>query len=252
MNTMTVQPGYSTHGANGNGVGTFGGYCNRLSACSNTGATWYNRGSGAFYCGICAEVLNRANARYDQMSDGKPMCILVTVEEYNAFTAQFDRPKPEDMQPFDLIRDGEIDREPDKADLWFALATAEYLRLLADSPVFHDGDHEAPEPSWLMSGRDKIHLLMRKLLTEREEMRVAERRAAAEPPQEMVFAGALPPDCIAVGRADLRVLLDAAEAGARATYNMDAVAAIRRWRGLVDAPVVKGPTPPSDLAPIGG
>lgn len=90
MTVLQVQPGFSTHGAKSVTVGTYGNLCNR-SACTSpttTPARWYNRGSGAFYCGECAFRINSANRR-EQLSDGKPLCILVTQAEYDEYAAQF-------------------------------------------------------------------------------------------------------------------------------------------------------------------
>jgi hypothetical protein len=46
--------------------------CNRTQ-CLRTPATWYNRGSYAFYCADCANMLNRANAD-DEFCKDRPLC----------------------------------------------------------------------------------------------------------------------------------------------------------------------------------
>lgn len=48
--------------------------CNRTQ-CLRTPATFYNRGSYAFYCSDCAQELNRVNARdAERLGDGGPLC----------------------------------------------------------------------------------------------------------------------------------------------------------------------------------
>lgn len=46
--------------------------CNRTQ-CLRTPATWYNRGSYAYYCADCAHMLNRANAG-DEFCKDRPLC----------------------------------------------------------------------------------------------------------------------------------------------------------------------------------
>lgn len=48
------------------------GACNR-SACQRVPATWYNRGSLAYYCPDCADDLNRANAGFTDFV--QPLCV---------------------------------------------------------------------------------------------------------------------------------------------------------------------------------
>jgi hypothetical protein len=83
---VQVQSGFSTHGAKGHGIGGFGELCNRSSACHNPNATWYNRGSGAFYCSTCGPLLNRHNP--EPCSDGRDMCIPVTKAQYDAWVKE--------------------------------------------------------------------------------------------------------------------------------------------------------------------
>ena len=40
--------------------GQFNGVCNR-TACSNTGAVYYNLSTKKYYCPTCAELINKAN-----------------------------------------------------------------------------------------------------------------------------------------------------------------------------------------------
>lgn len=40
--------------------GTFADECNR-TACVNQSATYYNRGTGKYYCRPCARLINEAN-----------------------------------------------------------------------------------------------------------------------------------------------------------------------------------------------
>ena len=48
--------------------------CNRTQ-CLRTPATWYNRGSYAYYCPDCARELNRVNARDAEcLGAGGPLC----------------------------------------------------------------------------------------------------------------------------------------------------------------------------------
>lgn len=62
--------------------GQYNGHCNR-SACLRPGATWYNRGSYAFYCEDCALMLNVANRRdaYDLLGEGNELCIEIESAE---------------------------------------------------------------------------------------------------------------------------------------------------------------------------
>lgn len=59
--------------------GQFNGSCNRRQ-CLEPGASWYNRGSYAFYCEDCAHMLNHAN-RNDEFCKTAPLCYLVTDAE---------------------------------------------------------------------------------------------------------------------------------------------------------------------------
>lgn len=54
--------------------GKRGGACN-MSRCQAQGAWFYNRGSFAWYCRNCADLLNQANP--ELFADGKPMVIPV-------------------------------------------------------------------------------------------------------------------------------------------------------------------------------
>lgn len=59
--------------------GHYNGLCNR-SACLAPGATWYNRGSYAFYCANCAWDLSNDpfNKKDAQKLFGGPLCIEIT------------------------------------------------------------------------------------------------------------------------------------------------------------------------------
>lgn len=59
--------------------GRFGELCNRTQ-CLAPGATWYNRGSYAFYCADCARMLNHDN-RHDSFCKDAPLCREVTEAE---------------------------------------------------------------------------------------------------------------------------------------------------------------------------
>ena len=59
--------------------GLYLGACNR-SACLRPGASWYNRGSYAFYCTPCAHMLNDAN-RHDEFCKDAPLCRYVESAE---------------------------------------------------------------------------------------------------------------------------------------------------------------------------
>lgn len=48
--------------------GVKGGNCNR-EACQKPGATWFNKGSKAYYCRSCASLINIATCR-----DGTVLC----------------------------------------------------------------------------------------------------------------------------------------------------------------------------------
>lgn len=56
--------------------------CN-VTQCLRTPATWYNRGSHAFYCEDCARMLNRVNARdaEELLGKGEKLCIQITTPE---------------------------------------------------------------------------------------------------------------------------------------------------------------------------
>ena len=56
--------------------------CN-VTQCLRTPATWYNRGSYAFYCPDCARDLNRVNARDAErlLGAGQALCIQITTPE---------------------------------------------------------------------------------------------------------------------------------------------------------------------------
>jgi hypothetical protein len=56
--------------------------CNRTQ-CLAPDALWYNRGSYAFYCGHCADELNRVNARdAERLAPGNALCRkIVNAEE---------------------------------------------------------------------------------------------------------------------------------------------------------------------------
>lgn len=52
--------------------------CNRTQ-CLRTPATWYNRGSYAFYCADCARELNQCNARDAEslLGAGQALCVNI-------------------------------------------------------------------------------------------------------------------------------------------------------------------------------
>lgn len=62
--------------------GHWNGACNR-SACLDRPATWYNRGSYAFYCEACAEMLSKVNRKdaYNLLGEGNELCILIQTQE---------------------------------------------------------------------------------------------------------------------------------------------------------------------------
>lgn len=55
--------------------GIFNGACNR-QACLSYPATWYNRGSYAFYCEDCGRLLNHDN-RNDEFCKTEPLCRII-------------------------------------------------------------------------------------------------------------------------------------------------------------------------------
>jgi hypothetical protein len=69
-------------------AGHYGGTCFYSACLRPASATWYNRGSHAFYCRGCAAMLSHANRHdsYCKNDDGTPfpLCYEVTtVEEAN-------------------------------------------------------------------------------------------------------------------------------------------------------------------------
>jgi len=62
--------------------GRYGLLCNRTQ-CLSDGATWYNRGSYAFYCEDCAHMLNDCNSRDAErlLGAGEKLCIEVASAE---------------------------------------------------------------------------------------------------------------------------------------------------------------------------
>jgi hypothetical protein len=76
------------------GKGKYLGLCNR-SACLAPGPTWWNTGSNAYYCGICAEDINLLGCRkfgdpeilfkvtgFDE--DGQPLYDVNAKKDYHA------------------------------------------------------------------------------------------------------------------------------------------------------------------------
>lgn len=67
-------------------AGHYGGTCFYSACLRPNSATWYNRGSHAFYCRGCAEMLSHAN-RHDSFckdEDGNPLPLcyqVLTAEE---------------------------------------------------------------------------------------------------------------------------------------------------------------------------
>lgn len=59
--------------------GIFEGACNR-QACLSYPATWYNRGSYAFYCEDCGRMLNHDN-RNDEFCKTEPLCRLIETKK---------------------------------------------------------------------------------------------------------------------------------------------------------------------------
>lgn len=59
--------------------GKYKGACNR-SACLRYPATWYNRGSYAFYCASCGRMLNDSNNAQEFCKD-EPLCKPIQSEE---------------------------------------------------------------------------------------------------------------------------------------------------------------------------
>lgn len=59
--------------------GMYKGACNRKH-CLRYPATWYNRGSYAFYCQDCGLMLNNDN-RHDEFCKDEPLCYVVTSKE---------------------------------------------------------------------------------------------------------------------------------------------------------------------------
>lgn len=55
--------------------GHYKGACNR-SICLKYPATWYNRGSYAFYCVDCGHLLNHDN-RHDEFCKDEPLCKFI-------------------------------------------------------------------------------------------------------------------------------------------------------------------------------
>jgi hypothetical protein len=62
--------------------GQWGALCNRTQ-CLRKPATWYNRGSHAFYCTECARELNSANARdaEEMLGKGQRLCTNIPSQE---------------------------------------------------------------------------------------------------------------------------------------------------------------------------